>query len=468
MVNYYEVLGVRREASYQEIFKAYRRLAAKYHPDRGGSHEDMVRINEAWYILSDTDRRRVYDKSGSGHTTDPQAEQFREDANDARHYASDYPGTWADFIRFLNAGVKDDVLAAKYNMGGGALGAPTIEGSLSGATAMVLGVLGAYGWLIRLGSYDHIISDGLRPLFQDSYFDGIKMLFAVFVLPLAGGLWLGYWLHLNLRKLVPALADYSSRKQNEGGATKRVLHCEKCKKSLRVPDVSQTLVITCPACGYRFETGGGQRPQKNIAKTDTSKPAQGLILTLAIGVFGLAGVLAGTHKVFFVGFHPADSKDTAQAQYDRLRLIGSWEETSRATAGDLGLADNDAYASVTIAGTSTYERDGSYAFVGKYMFYGSDSDTPMLSISFEQEGKWTMEHASEQRFIHYEIADAQITSYGDNAREAMLLNPASIQGMQQGLFEAWSSEILEWDYSQLRSRDVEFGLETTHRKMLDF
>ncbi len=65
--DYYEVLGVRREASPEEIKKAFRQQALKYHPDRNrdpGASERFKEINEAYQILSDRERRSAYDRFG--------------------------------------------------------------------------------------------------------------------------------------------------------------------------------------------------------------------------------------------------------------------------------------------------------------------------------------------------------------------------------------------------------------------
>ncbi len=63
-INYYEVLGVSREASQAEIRNAYRNLAKERHPDHpGGSAEEFSRLQEANAVLSDPDRRRQHDEA---------------------------------------------------------------------------------------------------------------------------------------------------------------------------------------------------------------------------------------------------------------------------------------------------------------------------------------------------------------------------------------------------------------------
>lgn len=63
--DYYRFLGVERDASNEEIKKAYRKLAMEYHPDRNKGKPDcderLKEINEAYHVLGDKEKRRQYD-----------------------------------------------------------------------------------------------------------------------------------------------------------------------------------------------------------------------------------------------------------------------------------------------------------------------------------------------------------------------------------------------------------------------
>lgn len=60
--NFYDVLGVQKNASDQEIKKAFRKLAQKYHPDAGGDEAKFKEISEAYETLSDPKKRKEYDQ----------------------------------------------------------------------------------------------------------------------------------------------------------------------------------------------------------------------------------------------------------------------------------------------------------------------------------------------------------------------------------------------------------------------
>ena len=61
MTDYYSTLGVPKGASADEIKKAYRKMAAKHHPDRGGDTAQFQKVEEAYRVLSDPNQRQSYD-----------------------------------------------------------------------------------------------------------------------------------------------------------------------------------------------------------------------------------------------------------------------------------------------------------------------------------------------------------------------------------------------------------------------
>jgi molecular chaperone DnaJ len=97
--DYYEVLGVRRDASEQDLKGAYRKLALKYHPDRNPNNKEaeerFKEAAEAYSVLSDSDKRRAYDTYGhaglGGAASQP---DFNADA------FADFSDIFGDFFGF--------------------------------------------------------------------------------------------------------------------------------------------------------------------------------------------------------------------------------------------------------------------------------------------------------------------------------------------------------------------------------
>jgi len=63
--NYYDILGVKKDATQDEIKKAYRKMAIEHHPDKGGDENKFKEAAEAYEILSDSQKKQEYDMFGS-------------------------------------------------------------------------------------------------------------------------------------------------------------------------------------------------------------------------------------------------------------------------------------------------------------------------------------------------------------------------------------------------------------------
>ncbi|HIP50181.1 MAG TPA: J domain-containing protein [Candidatus Pacebacteria bacterium] len=74
--NYYTILGIEKSASEKEIKTAFRKLAHKYHPDKGGDEKKFKEINEAYQTLSNKEKRVKYDRFGQSSANFGGASEF--------------------------------------------------------------------------------------------------------------------------------------------------------------------------------------------------------------------------------------------------------------------------------------------------------------------------------------------------------------------------------------------------------
>ena len=101
--DYYEVLGVEKNASENEIKKAYRKLAMKYHPDQNpgdkSAEEKFKEVNEAYEILSDADKKARYDQFGFDGINNMGGQGFSGNMEDILSHINDLFGSsFGDFF----------------------------------------------------------------------------------------------------------------------------------------------------------------------------------------------------------------------------------------------------------------------------------------------------------------------------------------------------------------------------------
>lgn len=109
--DYYEVLGVARDASAEQIKKAFRKLARKYHPDvskEADAEARMKTINEANTVLSDPERRAAYDRLGQewqgGEDFRPPPDWGAQFESASRGFSADEAAQFSDFFSQLFGG----------------------------------------------------------------------------------------------------------------------------------------------------------------------------------------------------------------------------------------------------------------------------------------------------------------------------------------------------------------------------
>jgi len=103
--DYYEMLGVPRDASQPDIKAAFRKLAAKHHPDRNpddaGAEDRFKEINEAYTALSDPEKRKIYDQYGTTGGAPP----FAQQGGGFRTVSAEEFAGFSDFFQSLFGGM---------------------------------------------------------------------------------------------------------------------------------------------------------------------------------------------------------------------------------------------------------------------------------------------------------------------------------------------------------------------------
>ena len=270
MNDYYAILGASPSAEPDALRRAFRARVMQCHPDRGGTHAEMVRVNEAWQVLSDPESRQRYDEARKHVDDRAKQDAASFDIRQAQHTAKNYPGTWKEFERWFDS-FAGDFTNARYGSRKiwlSEIDFPTVSRSYSGLAFVICGAILSLVLLVALG----VILQTLKVPVQ-SIAPG-ALLF------IAGGAWAGAKLHhwigttMSTSKRVPgdsssdkrqwdseaSAADASSGADVRGGSTAKsqtvsfshVVVCEKCGQKLRVPAVGPKFSITCKKCHHTF------------------------------------------------------------------------------------------------------------------------------------------------------------------------------------------------------------------------
>lgn len=127
-VDYYNILGVDKKATEDDIKKAYRKLARKLHPDLNpndkDAHKKFQQVNEANEVLSDAEKRKKYDQYGKdwqhADQFEQQRQQQRQSQNQGGHsFSGDTDGDFSGFFEsmFGGAGRSTEISENRSEMG---------------------------------------------------------------------------------------------------------------------------------------------------------------------------------------------------------------------------------------------------------------------------------------------------------------------------------------------------------------
>ena len=220
--DYYQILKVARNASPVAIKKAYKLRARQCHPDCGGTHEQMLKINEAWAVLRDPVSRREYDAAFEARPSPEATARAAARSKAAQASAANYPRTWAGFERWFDE-LGDNIVNTQY--GEQAWSAPK---SSSGCLFWIVGaILGIVVWAM-LGA------------------PGPIYLAVVF------GAGLGVFVHKEIQLSLKRKAE--QKYTNSFSTPRSHVVCQGCSQKLRVPSsAGGNAKLRCPTCGRVFQ-----------------------------------------------------------------------------------------------------------------------------------------------------------------------------------------------------------------------
>lgn len=248
--DWYAILGVPADAAPAVIFAAYRRLARQHHPDYGGSHAQMVLLNNALEILRDPERRRKFDESRKATADAATKARYQETAAAAQAAAERYPTDWEGLQQFCEFMARDfehtDYKSARFLW----MPWPTAFNSLTG-TGFIFGggILGLIGAVQFFG----------KP--PTSPGGTIQISPLLLMLGACLGAWAATFAHRLVGFLVKERRSAPAPNMHDDIRQSQVIECGSCRQKLRVPILESELQVTCGKCGHRFEHRSSVAPR---------------------------------------------------------------------------------------------------------------------------------------------------------------------------------------------------------------
>jgi curved DNA-binding protein CbpA len=243
MLDYYAILGVEPSVDLATLKQAFRIKVRECHPDRGGTHERMVLVNEAWQILSDPDIRQRYDEALRQGPDSSAENKAAADANEARRKAEANTVTWDTVDSFLN-----DFTNTTYS-------SQPDDNGWFWPTAN-----SATGWGFITGGS---VLGLLLPVYLFQKWLVFSMIFVWVIggwMALFVGAWIGVSIHRIAGVIIHQIAEQNkaTAKNANGGfdhsssSESRIIICSFCQQKLRVPVLNKALTVRCNRCGQSF------------------------------------------------------------------------------------------------------------------------------------------------------------------------------------------------------------------------
>lgn len=118
-MDFYERLGVKKNATKQQIKKAFYKLSKEHHPDKGGNEEEFKAYQEAYEVLSDDERRKAYDEGGDYKSIQTLQSKVRNSLFgyiDGAINSFGFVPEHTDLIGIIRGLVNEDILTAKTHI----------------------------------------------------------------------------------------------------------------------------------------------------------------------------------------------------------------------------------------------------------------------------------------------------------------------------------------------------------------